>query len=528
MELEFSSFSLLLTFLVFVSMVLKIGKRFKTNETTLSLPPGPWKLPLIGNLHQLVGSLPHHRLRDLSKRYGPLMHLQLGEVSTVVVSSPEFAKEVMRTRDVIFASRPRILASEIVGYGSSNIIFSPYGDYWRQLRKICISELLSTKRVQSFRSVREEEVSNLINWIGSKAGSVINLTEKIHSLAFGVTARAAFGQRCKDQEIFIAVVKEGTKLGAGFSFADLFPSIEAIQWISGIKSQLEKFHQEFDRILENIIKEHQKDQKETLEIDKSEESEEDRDHLVDVLLKVQKQSDSEFQLTTDNIKAVILDIFSAGSETSATTIDWAIAELMKNPRLMEQAQTEVREIFNRVENIDETGISEMKFLKLVIKETLRLHPPAPLLVPRESGERCEIKGFEIPIKTRVIVNAWAIGRDPEYWTEPESFIPERFLDSPIDYKGNNFEYIPFGAGRRICPGMSFGLANVELPLAMLLYHFDWKLPNRMKCDDLDMTEAFGLSVRRKEDMYMIATPYHPPSTSNKPEEKKSGTFNSMS
>ncbi|KAL5803893.1 hypothetical protein ACOSQ3_030693 [Xanthoceras sorbifolium] len=507
MELEFSFFSLLLTVLVFVFTVLKIGKRFKTNETTLSLPPGPWKLPLIGNLHQLVGYLPHHRLRDLSKRYGPLMHLQLGQVSTVVVSSPEFAKEVMRTRDVIFASRPRFLASEIVAYGSTNIIFSPYGDYWRQLRKICISELLSTKRVQSFRSVREEEVSNLINWIASKEGSPINFTEKIHSLAFGVTSRAAFGKKRNDQEIFIAVVKEATKLAAGFDFADLFPSIEAIQWISGTKYQLQKLHQEIDRILENIIKEHQKDN-ETLEIGKSEESED----LVDVLLKVQKQDDSEFHLTTDNIKAVIFDIFSAGSESSATTIDWAISELMRNPRLMKKAQVEVREVFNRVGNLDETSTGEMKFLKLVIKETLRLHPAATL-IPRECRERCEIKGFEIPIKTRVVINAWAIGRDPEFWTEPESFIPERFFDSPIDYKGNNFEYIPFGAGRRICPGMSFGLANIELPLAMLLYHFDWELPNGTKHDNLDMTEAFGLSVRRKEDMYMIPSPYHRSSTS---------------
>ena len=186
-----------------------------------------------------------------------------------------------------------------------------------------------------------------------------------------------------------------------------------------------------------------------------------------------------------------------------------MSEMMRNPRIMRKAQEEVRRIFDRKEEIDEMGIQELKFLKLVIKETLRLHPPLPLLLPRECREKCEIDGHEIPVKSKIIVNAWAIGRDPKHWTEPESFNPERFLDSSIDYKGTNFEYIPFGAGRRICPGILFGLASVELLLATLLYHFDWKLPNGMKQQDLDMTEVFGLAVRRKEDLYLIPTAYYP-------------------
>ncbi|CAL2255201.1 unnamed protein product [Prunus armeniaca] len=200
------------------------------------------------------------------------------------------------------------------------------------------------------------------------------------------------------------------------------------------------------------------------------------------------------------------DIFAAGSETSSTAVDWAIAEMIKNPRIMNMAQNEVREVFNRKGQVDETCIREMKYLNLVIKETLRLNPPGPLLVPRECREKCEIDGYEIPVKSRVIVNAWAIGRDPNYWNEPESFNPDGFLDSSIDYKGTNFEYIPFGAGRRMCPGVSFGLANVELPLALLLYHFDWKLPSGMKHEYLDTTEAFGGAAKRKEDLHLIPIP----------------------
>ena len=203
------------------------------------------------------------------------------------------------------------------------------------------------------------------------------------------------------------------------------------------------------------------------------------------------------------------DIFSAGSETSSTIVEWAMSEMLKNPRLMKEAQAEVRQVFDRKGKVDEFGIHELKFLKAVIKETLRLHPAAPLLVPRENSDSCQINGYEIPAKTRTIVNAWAIGRDPKYWTEAEKFIPERFLDSSLDYKGTNLTYIPFGAGRRICPGIQFAIPNIELALAQLLYHFDWKLPNGMKAEDLDMTEAFGLTVRRKNDLMLIPIPYRP-------------------
>jgi cytochrome P450 len=181
-----------------------------------------------------------------------------------------------------------------------------------------------------------------------------------------------------------------------------------------------------------------------------------------------------------------------------------MSEMMKNPEVMKKAQAEVREVFNRNGRVDETAINEMKYLKLLVKETLRAHPPSALLLPRESKERCEINGYEIPAKTKVIVNSWAIARDPKYWTEPESFIPERFLiDSSLDYKGTNFQYLPFGAGRRVCPGYTFGLVMVEYAIALLLYHFDWTLPNGMTYQDLDMTDIAGATVGKKEDLLLI-------------------------
>jgi len=207
--------------------------------------------------------------------------------------------------------------------------------------------------------------------------------------------------------------------------------------------------------------------------------------------------------------ATFQDIFGAGGETSASTIDWTMVELVKDPRIMKKAQDEVREVFKMKGRVDENCINELNYLKLVVKETLRLHPPAPLLLPRECSQSCDINGYHIPIKTKVLVNAWAIARDPNYWTEPERFYPERFIDSDIDYKGSSFEYIPFGAGRRICPGSTFGLTNIELVLAMLLYHFDWKLPSGITGEEMDMTEEFGLTVRRKDDLLLCPFVYNP-------------------
>ena len=187
----------------------------------------------------------------------------------------------------------------------------------------------------------------------------------------------------------------------------------------------------------------------------------------------------------------------------ATTINWALAEMIRNPRVMKKAQDEVREVFSEKGRVDEICMNELKYLKSVVKETLRLHPPAVFVVPRECGETCEIDGYDIPVKSKVLINAWALGRDPKYWSEAERFYPERFIDSSIDYKGSHFEYIPFGAGRRMCPGISFGLLNVELTLAVLLFHFDWKLPNGVKTEDFDMTEKFGVTVGRKNDICLI-------------------------
>ncbi|TMW86937.1 hypothetical protein EJD97_020679 [Solanum chilense] len=492
----------LATFLSILLLIFTVNLLSKQRKPTQNLPPGPWKLPFVGNIHHLIGSqLPHHTLRDLARKHGSLMHLQLGEIPTIVVSSPRVAQEVLKTHDLAFTNRPGLLSVQILTYNYSDIAFAPYGNYWRQMRKLCTLELLSAKNVVSFASIREEEAFDLLQDVESKSGSVINLTEKIYALTNAVICRAAFGKRRKEESsYFMSLIKELSLMITGLDISEVFPSLKFLQVITGTKEKLLKLHKKFDKVLDKIIEEHKH------KFDDEESSR--KNDLVNLLLKLQESGTLDFSFTRDNIKAVILDMFLAGTETSATVLDWAMVEMMRNPKVMEKAQTELRRILKGKNRVTEIELKEVSYLKLVIKETLRLHPPLPLLLPRECREECVIDGYDIPIKTKVIVNAWAINRDAEFWEDSESFTPERFINSAsnnLEFIGQNYEYLPFGGGRRMCPGISFGLSNVELPLAQLIYHFNWKLPNGMKPEDVDVTETPGSSCSRKCNLCVIAT-----------------------
>ncbi|XP_016459324.1 premnaspirodiene oxygenase-like [Nicotiana tabacum] len=508
MELQLYSLALATSLTLLFLLIVKLSKKLAKNPN-LNLPPGPWKLPLLGSIHHLISILPHHTLRDLAKKHGPLMHLQLGEISTIVISTPQAAKEVLKVQDIAFTNRPELLSVKILCYNYSDIAFAPYGNYWRQMRKLCTLELLSAKNVQSFASIREEEAFDLVEYVKSKSGSTINLTEKLYALTNAVICRAAFGKRRKEESAyFMSLIKEVSLMVTGLDISEVFPSLKFLHAITGTKAKLVKLHKKLDKVLDMIIEEH-KENLQLVSLKKNGEEESIRkEDLVNLLLRLQESGTLEFPFTADNIKAVILDMFVAGTETSATVLDWAMVEMMRNPKVMEKAQIELRQILKGKRRVKENDLKEVRYLKLVIKETLRLHPPLPLLLPRECREQCAINGYDIPIKTKVIVNAWAINRDVEFWEDAERFVPERFNDSRnnMEFIGQEFEYLPFGGGRRMCPGISFGLANIELTLAQLLYYFNWKLPNEMKPEDLDVTETPGSSCRRKCNLYVIATP----------------------
>lgn len=194
----------------------------------------------------------------------------------------------------------------------------------------------------------------------------------------------------------------------------------------------------------------------------------------------------------------------AGSmDTSATVVEWILAELLKHPRVMKKVQQELEEVVGLNRMVEESDLDSLNYLDMVVKEALRLHPVAPLLIPHASTEDCTVDGFYIPKNSRVIINVWTIGRDPNAWSDPEKFIPERFVGSNIDLRGHDFQLLPFGSGRRGCPGMQLGLTVVRLLVAQLVHCCNWELPNGMSPDELDMTEEFGLVVTRAKHLMAI-------------------------
>ncbi|KAL4385180.1 hypothetical protein GQ457_15G000600 [Hibiscus cannabinus] len=492
-----------------VALLLFFFLRFLHNlkkRGNLNLPPSPPRLPIIGNLHQ-IGTLPHRSFRTLSSKHGPLMFLHIGHTPTLVVSSAEMAQEMVRNHDIAFSNRPITTAVNILLYGCKDFGFAPYGEYWRQARKICVLHLLSLKRVESFHFIREEEVSVLINKIrrGSLHGSPINMSEMLLGTAHNIISRCVIGLKGDDEgdhddgARFGDLTRRFMRQISEFNIGDMFPSLGWLDVLTGFVGRLKDTAKEMDEFLEKVIEEHM--------ASKCDVQSKQGNDFVDILLQLPSDDMLGSELTRDNFKAILADMFVAGTESVSTATEWAMAELMRHPDTMKKAQEEVRKVVGKKPKIDAKDVNEMEYLRCIIKETFRLHPPAPLMSPRQTSSGVTLGGYDIPPGTRVLVNVWAIQRDPKLWEMAEVFYPERFENGTFDFKDQkSFEFIPFGMGRRSCPGMGFGLVAVEYIMASLLHWFDWKLPDHVAPENLDITEAFGLGVSMKFPLYLVPTP----------------------
>ncbi|TYG52875.1 hypothetical protein ES288_D09G063200v1 [Gossypium darwinii] len=496
-------FALLGTLCSFIYIFRPTKSRSNHNKNGQKLPPGPRALPIIGNLHML-GKLPHQNLHHLAKRYGPIMSLRLGCVPTIVVSSPEAAELFLKTHDLVFASRPGIQAGEYLSYGSTGMAFTPYGSYWRTVRKWCTLHLLSASKVEYFAPVRKTELGSLVESVKESAAAreTVNLSEKVGELIEKMMCKVIFGRSNDDRFNLRSLIDQTMHLSGAFNISDFVPYLAPLD-LQGLGRRLKRASELVDTVLEKIIDEH-------MQGTDAEDRKPHRD-FVDVMISMLNQpmnphdKDETYIIKRKNIKAILLDMIAASFETSAVAIMWTFSEILRHPRVMVALQHELETVVGRNRLVEESDLSKLTYLDMVVKEGLRLHPVAPFLVPHESLEDIVINGYFIPKKSRILVNIWSMGRDRNIWSEnAEEFFPERFINNNIDLRGHDFRLIPFGSGRRGCPGMHLALINVSLILAQLVHCFNWELPDGMLPDELNMTEIFGLSLPRAT--HLLAKP----------------------
>ncbi|CAL9214787.1 unnamed protein product [Arabidopsis halleri] len=481
-------------------------KKKKTPNSNLRLPPGPRGLPIIGNLHRLNG-LPHRWFHQLSAKFGPVMFLRLGFTPVVVISSSEAAEEVLKTKDLETCSRTKLMATGKLSYNFKDITFAPYTDSWREYRKVAVMEFLNPKKLQTLKLIREEEMDFVVKKISNAAPVAVDLSKISFCLAANILCRTALGQNLHtnkvfDEERIVKLVEEGSVASGRYGFNDFFPGKLAkfADWLlRRNKGILEKMFKELDEFYQHVIDDHLK----SLDGPKS------TDSSADIVAGLLNMADKTGTGNLDHVKGTLMDLFLGGIDTVAIIIVWAMAELMRNPKVMKKAQEEIRAVLgSKREKITEEDVDKVEYLKLVMKETFRLHPAVPS-IPRETmSHQIKIQGYDIPPNTRIQINTWAIGRDPKIWRNPEEFIPERFVDSAINYKGQNYELLPFGSGRRICPAMPMASNIVELGLLNMLYFFDWKLPDGMVGEDIDMEDAGMISFYKKAPLILVPVKHH--------------------
>ncbi|KAJ7537212.1 hypothetical protein O6H91_12G102800 [Diphasiastrum complanatum] len=463
-------------------------------------PPGPVGLPILGNIPSL--SPPIYRcFANMAKTYGPIMTVWMGRVPNIVVSSAELAKEVLKTYDHVLASRPSPIIAEIMNHPGYDVVWTPLGNQWRNTRKLCVNELLNPTGLSRFLPIRVDECQRLIAAIESagKGSKPVILRNHLWITMISSFTRMLAGKRYSIDEPgnpvgkgleVKQIVDEALRLGSAFNIGDFIPLVRKLD-LQGYEKKLRSFRSRMDGLMADMWKGHEQH---------GLQEEKERDFL-DILLKLK----TKYDLDDVTIANVMWNMIFAGSDTTVASLEWTLAELLIHPEMLVKAQKEVDSVVGSNRPIEEEDLPKMKYLNWAYKEALRVHPPTAMLLPHLSTEACTIAGYNIPPGTVIHVNAWAISRDPAYWRDPESYLPERYEAEDVDMRGFDFRLLPFGAGRRGCPGIQLAVNSSVLLLANLLRKFKWSLPPGVHPQDVDMTEAFGFVQNMKVPISAIAT-----------------------
>ncbi|KAK7315717.1 hypothetical protein VNO77_34286 [Canavalia gladiata] len=471
--------------IIAIIFVLSLNLLFQTRKFR-NLPPGPPIFPIIGNLHQLKQPL-HRTLYDISQKYGQIFSLQFGSRLVIVVSSYSTVQECFTKNDIVLANRPKFLMGKYIGYNHTTLSLSPYGDHWRNLRRIVSLEVLSSHRLNSFLEIRKDEITRLIKNLAQNSLNKfdkVELRSRFSEMTFNTIIRMISGKRYYGEDCDVSDVEEAKQFReiikelvafAGASNPGDF--LAFLRWFDyhNFEKRLKKLGQRTDAFLQQLIDEHRNGKLHA-------------NTMIHHLL-IQQQSQPEYY-TDQIIKGLALIMLLAGTDTSAVTLEWAMCNLLNHPEILQKAKNELDTHVGSDSLVDECDIPNLPYLQNIINETLRLHPAAPMLVPHLSSEDCIIEEYNFPKNTILLVNAWAIHRDPKLWNDPTIFKPERF-----EKEGEANKLIAFGLGRRACPGVNLAQRTVGLTLALLIQCFEWKRTSENK---IDMTEGKGITVSKKD------------------------------
>ncbi|KAJ0973731.1 hypothetical protein J5N97_015696 [Dioscorea zingiberensis] len=500
-------YSTIFSIIIIIITIILLLLRHRHNPK--NLPPSPPSLPFIGHLH-LLKPPRNLSIHSLSERYGPVVSLRLGSRPALIVSSPAAITEALIKNDPIFCSHPIFKAGQVLGYNNSTMFFSPYGPYWRNLRRLTALELFSTRRLNLLSSIRSNELLSLVRRMVNSSSGEVELKLRLFEMTYNALSKMAVGKRFYGENLEVdidvanefreSIQREGLDLVFSFNPRDFFPLLGWFDLL-GLEKRMERLRPKIDGFLSALVEEQRiqrRNDKQASDRDDNEEGEAAKEEkektrtLLDVMLSMQETDPETY--TDVVIKGQILTVLTGGSDTVADTIEAVMLLLLSHPEIMKKARTEIDRNIEPGRILQESDLPKLPYLHNILKETLRLVLPMQGLPPRASSADCTIQGYHVPAGTMLFVNAWGMQLDPELWDDPMSFKPERFTGEKEEGEGEGFtncKYIPFGAGRRRCPAEQLGFRMVTTVVGVLVQCFDWE---PMSEEEVDIKGLQSLTV----------------------------------
>ncbi|CAN1131098.1 Cytochrome P450 CYP82J17 [Linum perenne] len=525
MSMDLSTQLFALSGVLFLLLVLKHLKDNKNKVRRPQIPEIPGGLPVIGHLHLLRGKdVLCRQLGALADKYGSMYTIRLGSHPTVIISDYEAMKECFTDNDVALAARPQSSQGRILGKNYSVFGFASYGMYWRNVKKLMMTELLTLARIKALRHVQVKEVDKLVRDLYTRCSSnnkddhdqqsVVVMSDWLQNFAVNIITTMIAGKRYfEDLSDMDGVVDEGGRpvgemireymaLNGSMVLSDFIPIYRWFdQW--GILRTMKRVSKEFDVVVNGWIEEHK-----VKRIKMGADKVLDED-FIDVMLSVVNDNfdpSSEFDKET-SVKSTATTLVIAATDTTAGTLTWILSNLINKRSTLEKAQKEMDEKVGRDRVVQDSDLDNLPYLQAIVRETLRLYA-GPTTVPRVVREDITIQGYYVPKGTRFTANLWKLHRNPQVFPNPDEFIPERFYEKQVtaDIYGRSFEYLPFGTGRRSCPGMHFAMQVVLLSAARLIQAFDFGMPFDQT---VDLTEANSTTLSKKTPLEVVVTPRLP-------------------